>query len=42
MIGMRAESYAYGSPEFVALEAFLMWRARHADRTPYAASGSEI
>jgi len=28
MIGMRAESYAYGSPEFVALEAFLMWRAR--------------
>jgi L-cysteine S-thiosulfotransferase len=28
MIGMRAESYAYGSPEFIALEAFLMWRAR--------------
>ncbi len=28
MIGMRAESYGYGSPEFVALEAFLMWRAR--------------
>ena len=28
MIGMRAESYAYGSPEFVALETFLMWRAR--------------
>ncbi len=28
MIGMRAESYPYGSPEFVALEAFLMWRAR--------------
>jgi sulfur-oxidizing protein SoxA len=28
MIGMRAESYAYGSPEFLALEAFLMWRAR--------------
>jgi sulfur-oxidizing protein SoxA len=28
MIGMRAESYALGSPEFVALEAFLMWRAR--------------
>ena len=28
MIGMRAETYAYGSPEFVALEAFLMWRAR--------------
>lgn len=28
MIGMRAESYAYGSPEFTALEAFLMWRAR--------------
>jgi L-cysteine S-thiosulfotransferase len=28
MIGMRAEPYAYGSPEFIALEAFLMWRAR--------------
>jgi sulfur-oxidizing protein SoxA len=28
MIGMRAETYSYGSPEFVALEAFLMWRAR--------------
>ena len=28
MIGMRAESYAYGSPEFLALETFLMWRAR--------------
>jgi sulfur-oxidizing protein SoxA len=28
MIGMRAESYAYGSEEFTALEAFLMWRAR--------------
>jgi sulfur-oxidizing protein SoxA len=28
MIGMRAESYAYGSPEFTALETFLMWRAR--------------
>ncbi len=28
MIGMRAETYAYGSPEYVALEAFLMWRAR--------------
>jgi sulfur-oxidizing protein SoxA len=28
MIGMRAEPYAYGSPEFVALEAYLMWRAR--------------
>jgi sulfur-oxidizing protein SoxA len=28
MIGMRAESYAYGSPEYVALETFLMWRAR--------------
>ena len=26
--GMRAESYAYGSPEFVALELFLMARAR--------------
>ncbi len=28
MIGTRAEPYAYGSPEMVALEAFLMWRAR--------------
>jgi sulfur-oxidizing protein SoxA len=28
MIGIRAEPYAYGSPEFVALEAYLMWRAR--------------
>jgi sulfur-oxidizing protein SoxA len=28
MIGMRAEPYAYGSHEFIALEAFLMWRAR--------------
>jgi L-cysteine S-thiosulfotransferase len=28
MIGMRAETYAYGSPEYVALETFLMWRAR--------------
>ena len=28
MIGMRAESYACGSPEFIALETFLMHRAR--------------
>jgi L-cysteine S-thiosulfotransferase len=28
MIGMRAESYAYGAPEYLALETFLMWRAR--------------
>jgi L-cysteine S-thiosulfotransferase len=28
LIGVRAESYAYGSADFVALEAFLMWRAR--------------
>jgi len=28
MIGMRAEPHAYGSPEFIALETFLMWRAR--------------
>jgi sulfur-oxidizing protein SoxA len=27
MIGMRAEPYAYGSPEFIALETFLMQRA---------------
>ena len=28
LIGMRAESYAFESPEFVALETYLMWRAR--------------
>lgn len=28
MIGVRAEPYAYGSPEFVDLEYYLMWRAR--------------
>jgi len=28
LIGMRAESYAFGSPEFLALETYLMWRAR--------------
>jgi L-cysteine S-thiosulfotransferase len=28
MVGMRTEPYVFGSPEFVALEAFLMWRAR--------------
>jgi sulfur-oxidizing protein SoxA len=28
MDGLRAEHYAFGSPEFVALETFLMWRAR--------------
>lgn len=28
MIGTRAEPFAYGSPEFVELEYFLMWRAR--------------
>jgi sulfur-oxidizing protein SoxA len=28
LIGMRAESYAYGAPEYIALETFLMWRAR--------------
>jgi sulfur-oxidizing protein SoxA len=28
MIGMRAEPYAYGAPEYVALETYLMWRAR--------------
>ena len=27
-IGMRAEPYAYGAPEFVDLELYLMWRAR--------------
>jgi len=28
IVGLRAEPYAYGSPEYVALETFLMWRAR--------------
>jgi sulfur-oxidizing protein SoxA len=28
LIGMRAEPYAYGSPEYVDLELYLMWRAR--------------
>jgi sulfur-oxidizing protein SoxA len=28
MIGMRAEPYAYSAPEYVALETYLMWRAR--------------
>jgi L-cysteine S-thiosulfotransferase len=28
MIGVRAEPYAYGSPEMVELELYLMWRAR--------------
>jgi len=28
LIGMRAEIYPYGAPEYVALETFLMWRAR--------------
>jgi sulfur-oxidizing protein SoxA len=27
-IGLRAEPYAYGAPEYVELEFFLMWRAR--------------
>jgi len=28
MIGMRAEPYEYGAPENVALELYMMWRAR--------------
>ena len=28
MIGVRAEPYPYGAPEFVALELYLNWRAR--------------
>lgn len=28
MIGMRAEHYDYGAPEYVDLELYLMWRAR--------------
>jgi sulfur-oxidizing protein SoxA len=28
MIGVRAEPYAFGAPEYVELEYYLMWRAR--------------
>jgi sulfur-oxidizing protein SoxA len=28
LIGMRAEHYEYGAPEYVDLELYLMWRAR--------------
>jgi sulfur-oxidizing protein SoxA len=28
MSGMRAEPYDYGAPEQVALDLYLMWRAR--------------
>jgi sulfur-oxidizing protein SoxA len=28
MIGMRAEPYSYGAPEYVDMELFLMWRAQ--------------
>jgi len=28
LIGVRAEPYAYGAPEYVELEFYLMWRAR--------------
>jgi len=28
MIGVRAEPYAYGAPEYLELEYYLMWRAR--------------
>ncbi len=28
MIGMRAETYTYGAPEYVDMELYLMWRAR--------------
>ncbi|MSO67377.1 MAG: sulfur oxidation c-type cytochrome SoxA [Pseudolabrys sp.] len=28
IIGMRAEPYAYGAPEYVDMELYLMWRAR--------------
>ncbi|MGC1353867.1 MAG: sulfur oxidation c-type cytochrome SoxA [Xanthobacteraceae bacterium] len=28
LIGMRAQAYAFGAPEYVNLELFLMWRAR--------------
>ena len=28
LVGMRAQSYAFGAPEYVDLELYLMWRAR--------------
>ena len=28
LIGMRAQPYEYGAPEYVSLELYLMWRAR--------------
>jgi len=28
IVGMRAEAYVFGSPEYVNLELYLMWRAR--------------
>ncbi|HJZ30579.1 MAG TPA: sulfur oxidation c-type cytochrome SoxA [Hyphomicrobiaceae bacterium] len=28
LVGMRAESYAFGAPELIALETYLLWRAR--------------
>jgi sulfur-oxidizing protein SoxA len=28
LIGMRAEAYPFGAPEYVNLELYLMWRAR--------------
>ena len=28
LIGMRAQAYAFGAPQYVNLELFLMWRAR--------------
>src|SRR5262249_14026153 len=31
MIGMRAEFYPYGAPGYIALETYLMWRARGMD-----------
>jgi sulfur-oxidizing protein SoxA len=28
LIGMRAEPYVYGAPEYLDLALYLMWRAR--------------
>ena len=28
MIGVRAEPWAYGAPEYVELKYYLIWRAR--------------
>jgi sulfur-oxidizing protein SoxA len=38
LTGVRAEPFAYGDREYIALEAFMTQRARHADRDPRRAA----